>query len=304
MGSSERVLSGRACRSQVDPWAGQGRSWAVAAPLESGAVIEDPLRDPGVLARIAEATAEAARQGYADGRHAGEQELATAIAAAQGLARGLETAVPRDVEMVARTVAELAVLIARRIVAAELRHDPAVLVAAIETALRQAAGASVITVELHPDAVAPVEAAWTARHGVRHRGFSWSFAADPTMAVGGCRLRTEHGFVEAGFEGQLAEVAAALDASIPGYISSALGPSAERSDEGTGGGSTPTASSAAAPVTPPAARATAAVAAAAEAEVPPAEAPGAEVLDPALLAQATLSADDSEALGLATDGDA
>lgn len=185
------------------------------------------MADPAVLAVIAGTQQQAAERGYADGRAVADQQLAGIIAAAQGMARALETAVPRDVEMVARTVAELAVLISRRILAAELRHDPAVLVAAIEAGLRQAAGASVITVELHPTVVDAVQAAWTARHGSRHRGFTWSFSADPTLPVGGCRLRTEHGFVEAGFEDQLAEVAASLDASIPGYIGSALGPAAD-----------------------------------------------------------------------------
>ena len=77
--------------------------------------------------------------------------------------------------------------------------------------------------ELHPDAVGAVEAAWVARHGLRHRGLSWSFAADPTLTTGGCRLRTEHGLVEAGFEDQLTEIAAAMDAAIPGYLKAALG---------------------------------------------------------------------------------
>jgi hypothetical protein len=160
--------------------------------------------------------------------------LATAIAAAGALAHSLETAVPRDVDMVARTVAELAVLITRRILAAELRRDPTVLIAAIEAGLRQAVGASVIHVELHPSAVDVVEATWATRHGSRHRGISWSFAADPTLEVGGCRLRTEHGIVDAGFEAQLSEIAAALDTAIPGYLASALGPAGAGSAKGYG----------------------------------------------------------------------
>jgi flagellar assembly protein FliH len=225
MGSSERVLSGRASRSPGETWSGKAATWR--APEAVPETPQDPMLDPAVQALIAGAAQSASERGYADGRALGQQEFGAAIASAQAVAHTLETVVPRDVEMVARTIAELSVLIARRILAAELRHDPAVLVAAIEAGLRQAAGASMITVELHPSAVDAVESAWTARHGARHRGFSWAFTADPTLAVGGCRLRTEHGFVEAGFEGQLAEVAAALDASIPGYLASALGPTAE-----------------------------------------------------------------------------
>lgn len=300
MSSSERVLSGRPSRPPVDQWSPRSAAWRAAEPAGEP---QDPLLDPAVQALIAGATETATERGYADGRTAAEQEFAAAIASAQAVGRTLETVVPRDVEMVARTIAELSVLIARRILAAELRHDPAVLVAAIEAGLRQAAGASMITVELHPSTVDAVEAAWTARHGARHRGFSWSFTADPTLAVGGCRVRTEHGFVEAGFEDQLAEVAAALDASIPGYLASALGtapdetaPGAAATSRRRDAGLPPAhrvvaAPGPAAPVPAPA------PAAAAPAAPAPAElsAPG---LDISALAEGGLTAEDLAMLGL------
>jgi flagellar biosynthesis/type III secretory pathway protein FliH len=227
MAWSERVLTGRASRSQGGSLARglAGRALAPAAGAGTGAVTRGtgPLVDEATRAQLAEVRSTAEAEGWAAGRAAGEQSLAAAVAAAVGFAQRLETAIPKDVDMVARTVAELAVVIARRIVAAELRHDPAVLVAAIEAGVRHATGASVITVELHPAVVADVERAWAARHGARHRGISWSFTGDPTLPPDGCRLRTEHGVVEAGLEDQLAEVAAALDAAIPGYLSSALG---------------------------------------------------------------------------------
>jgi hypothetical protein len=73
-----------------------------------------------------------------------------------------------------------------------------------------------------------VEAAWHSRHGARYRGFSWSFTGDPTLPADGCRIRTEHGLVEAGFEDQLSEIATALDLAIPGYLVSAMGGAAVR----------------------------------------------------------------------------
>jgi hypothetical protein len=229
MPGTERVLSGRPSR-HPEPWA------TGAAASRQGVLAPEPLRprdpldDPEVQARIAEVLRMAEERGVAEGRRQGETELAAAVAAARTLAHKLETAVPRDVDMIARTVAELAVTVAHRILGAELRNDPSVLVAAIEAGLRQAAGASMITVELHPLVVGDVESVWGARHGTRHRGFSWSFTGDPTLPVDGCRLRTEHGLVEAGFEDQLAEVAAALDAAIPGYLGAALGPNAEAAE--------------------------------------------------------------------------
>jgi flagellar assembly protein FliH len=223
--SPDRIFAGRRARLPGDRWTG-------AAALHGGPALSgvDPAtralveaRDRAEAGRLAEAMREADARGYEAGHARAEAELASAVAAAGVFGRALETAVPRDVDMVARTVAELAIVIARKIIGAELRHDPSVLIAAIEAGLRQAVGASSVQAELHPDAVAPVEAAWLARHGQRHRGMAWSFVADPTLPPGGCRLRTEFGVVEAGLEDQLTEVAAALDAAIPAYVTSALG---------------------------------------------------------------------------------
>jgi flagellar assembly protein FliH len=224
----DRVLTGRPASLPGDPWSrhAQPRVTGNLIPAQQDqAGAPDPA---AVAAQLAEAQREAAESGYASGRASAERELGAAIATVNALAHTLETAVPRDVDMVARTVAELAVLITRRILGAELHRDPSVLIAAIEAGIRQAVGASVIHVELNPSALDAVEAAWTTRHGLRHRGITWSFAADPTLPAGGCRLRTEHGIVDAGFEAQLSEIAGALDAAIPGYLAAALGPTADQ----------------------------------------------------------------------------
>ena len=68
---------------------------------------------------------------------------------------------------------------------------------------------------LNPDAVEPVAQAWEALHGRAYLGKKWSFEGDPTLPAGGCTLRYEHGFVEAGLEAQLEEIGIALDRAIP-----------------------------------------------------------------------------------------
>jgi flagellar assembly protein FliH len=233
--SPERILAGRRAHLPGDPWAGAGAARGSAALAHRPRELDEAQASANAAAalRLAESVRAGEERGYAEGHARATGELAAVIAAAGTLGRSLETAVPRDVDMVARTVAELAILVARRVLAAELRHDPAVLIAAIEAGLRQAVGASTVQVELHPGAVGAVEAAWVARHGQRHRGLAWSFAADPTLPPGGCRLRTEHGLVEAGFEDQLTEIAAALDAAIPGYLASALGAVGEAAPTGS-----------------------------------------------------------------------
>jgi flagellar assembly protein FliH len=223
--SPDRILSGRKAHLPGEPWPGSGpmHNGRGMSTLDPGAQVAHAAREAAEKQRAAEVLRLADERGYAAGHERAEAELASAINAAGLLARALETAVPREVDMVARTVAELAILVARRIIGAELRHDPAVLVAAIEAGLRQAVGATSVQVEVHPEAAGAVEAAWLARHGQRYRALAWSFVADPTLPLGGCRLRTEYGLVEAGLEDQLSEIAAALDAAIPGYITSALG---------------------------------------------------------------------------------
>jgi flagellar biosynthesis/type III secretory pathway protein FliH len=223
--SPDRIFSGRKAHLPGDPWPGSGHAHAGRGlpAVDPAAQAAQAAREAAEKHRVAEVVRLADERGYEAGRQRAESELAAAISAAGALARSLETAVPRDVDMVARTVAELSILVARRLMGAELRQDPAVLIAAIEAGLRQAVGATSVQVELHPDTVARVEAAWLARHGQRYRALAWSFVADPTLPLGGCRLRTEYGLVEAGLEDQLSEIAAALDTAIPGYITSALG---------------------------------------------------------------------------------
>jgi hypothetical protein len=61
----------------------------------------------------------------------------------------------------------------------------------------------------------PSRQAWEALHGRAYLGKKWFFEGDPTLPVGGCTLRYEHGFVEAGLEAQLEEIGIALDRAIP-----------------------------------------------------------------------------------------
>jgi flagellar biosynthesis/type III secretory pathway protein FliH len=68
---------------------------------------------------------------------------------------------------------------------------------------------------LNPANVDQVQQAWEALHGRAYLGKRWIFEGDPTLPIGGCTLRYEHGFVEAGLEAQLEEIGIALDRAIP-----------------------------------------------------------------------------------------
>ena len=117
--------------------------------------------------------------------------------------------------MIAAIVAELAVAVASRILNAEVSVDPALLLGALERAMDGVNGSPDVRVILHPAAVELVRDAWFATHGTAFSGKRWTFEADPTLPIGGCVVRHDHGFVDAGLEAQLAEVSAAMDKVVP-----------------------------------------------------------------------------------------
>jgi flagellar assembly protein FliH len=164
------------------------------------------------LGRIEHAAEE---RGFETGRNRAEAELRAAVEGASGLADRLQTIAPERTSEIAHSIAELALSVAKRIVQHEVRTDPSLLCAALEAAVSTINGSPEAHVLLNPDAVEPVERAWEALHGRAYLGKKWLFEGDPTLPVGGCTLRYEHGFVEAGLEAQLEEIGIALDRAIP-----------------------------------------------------------------------------------------
>jgi flagellar biosynthesis/type III secretory pathway protein FliH len=162
----------------------------------------------------------AEQRGYAAGRQRAEQEMRSSVEAAGALAERLASVAPERTAEVAHAVTELALAVARRILGHEVTLDPALLCAALEAAVGTINGSPRAHVLLNPAAVAPVKAAWESRHGLAFLGKKWIFEGDPTLPPGGCTLRHDHGFVEAGLESQLEEIGIALDRAIPGIARS------------------------------------------------------------------------------------
>jgi flagellar assembly protein FliH len=157
----------------------------------------------------------AEEQGYLAGRARAQAELRAAIGAATSLAARLEAIAPTETAAVAHTIAELSLAIARRVVSAQLSLDPAILVAALEAAVLTINGSPDARVIVHPAAVDALRAGWEANHGAAFLGKQWTFESDPAMQPGGCILRYDHGYVDAGLETQLEEIGIAIDAAIP-----------------------------------------------------------------------------------------
>jgi flagellar biosynthesis/type III secretory pathway protein FliH len=159
---------------------------------------------------------EAEQRGYEMGMTRAEAELRDAVAAASAMVEKIEAIAPERTSEIAHSIAELALSVAKRIIQHEVRLDPSLLCASLEAAVSTINGSPEAHVLLNPSAVEPVAEAWEALHGRAYLGKKWIFEGDPTLPVGGCTLRYEHGFVEAGLEAQLEEIGIALDRAIPG----------------------------------------------------------------------------------------
>jgi flagellar assembly protein FliH len=154
-------------------------------------------------------------RGYETGRNRAEAELRAAVEGASAMADKLQAIAPERTSEIAHSIAELALSVAKRIIQHEVRLEPSLLCAALEAAVSTINGSPEAHVLLNPAAVEPVAQAWEALHGRAYLGKKWFFEGDPTLPVGGCTLRYEHGFVEAGLEAQLEEIGIALDRAIP-----------------------------------------------------------------------------------------
>jgi len=177
-----------------------GRPAPAPRPLFGGSA--GVLLDEAEIARrlggeLAEARAAGERQGWdqaAADVAAAISRLGDAIGKIEETARAM--ARPCATELV-----ELALIVARELVGAEMRRDPAPLIHLVERCLDDVAGESSITIRLHPADRAALVAARPelARAELR-------FLEDPTLARGGCAVESARRLVDARLEERLDKV--------------------------------------------------------------------------------------------------
>lgn len=165
------------------------------------ATLDRPFRVPAAAPAapdpVAAAAAEAARRGYAEGRAAGEAELAAAIAefhgrAAAALSRlsDLEAAKVRELE---HRLLELALAAASRVVRERIEADDPVAVRALREALDALPASAEVRVRLHPD---DAESIGRETESEVARG-RIVLVPDPSIARGGCVVESSVGTVDA-----------------------------------------------------------------------------------------------------------
>lgn len=209
---SSSVLRGR---GRAGSYGSQRAGTAIAAGA-GGVPVAALTAEQAALAeeiRLIERAAE--DRGYETGRNRAEAELRASVEGASALAERLHAMAPERTSEIAHSIAELALSVAKRIIQHEVRIEPSLLCAALEAAVSTINGSPEAHVLLNPASVEPVAQAWEALHGRAYLGKKWFFEGDPTLPSGGCTVRYEHGFVEAGLEAQLEEIGIALDRAIP-----------------------------------------------------------------------------------------
>ena len=191
------------------------------APMQADAPAADAAE---LLARRASVERDAFVKGYAQGERAG---LEASVKRTDALVRRLGETIDelaglrrQILDHSERQLVQLAIALARRIVRRELAADDELLGALARVALERLGEARPATIRLHPDDFARSTAGrldhWAAAHV--------SVLPDPNVPRGGCMVESPFGFVDAGVDAQLQELAAALlESNHPGLESSTFG---------------------------------------------------------------------------------
>lgn len=158
----------------------------------------------------ARAEAEGYEAGFASGMAAARAESAPILETLEAIVR--EAAGARDVlaEALELRVAELAVLVAQKVLGATVEARPEAVLEVVGAALRRVVARDHLVIEVNPadlDLVREHVEGMTGRLGGFHRV---EVVAERRVGRGGCLLRTQEGEVDASFEEQLERAEAVL----------------------------------------------------------------------------------------------
>ncbi len=171
---------------------------------------------------LAALEAQAHDEGYAAGRTEGlaaaQQQVREHVAQLDALFAAAARPIQTLDAQTEQQLAELAMIVARRVIASELQLSPALIVHAVrQAAAALPAAARELRVHVHPDDLALLQdAATTNSH--------WQCVADPTLARGDCQIESTRSRLDARVETRLAAV-----------IDAVLGDDAVPADGATGG---------------------------------------------------------------------
>lgn len=181
----------------------------VPAPPPAADIAQPTVRDLETIQQQAHDEGRAA--GLAEGRAIAQQELKECAARLESVYAAAAHPLLALDEQAAGELAQLAMIVARRVVASELHLMPELVAKAVREAAKALPAATrEIRVYLHPDDLALVRAMEIAER-------DWQLVADPNLDRGDCRIESERSRLDARVATRLAAVVDAVlgDAAPP-----------------------------------------------------------------------------------------
>ncbi len=174
-----------------------------ALPELDGAGVAGSDHAPST-ALLSQAAEEARRRGYEEGLAQGREEIESACRALAAAARRVEEEARALAQAAERRAAELAILVAEKIVAGTLALDPGRVVPIVSHALRRVAADDRVVVAVSPHDLETVRAAEAdlARQLATHTRLE--IVPDRRVERGGCVVTTSVGEIDARVDEQLA----------------------------------------------------------------------------------------------------
>jgi len=218
-----RVLKGRNALSTGSTRL-PARAPAAAEPGPAAASRPTVPPAPPAVEDFAALREEARRQGLEQGRREASTQAAAALVRAESRWAEMAARIEEAVRERLQSLEVLAVTIAFEACArvlGEAAVDSAKVAGTVRQLLGRARESTLLRVQLSPSDVAPVEQALLADPAWAGRALR--FESDASLAVGECRVSTDHGQLETGLSTQLSAIQAALLAAFD------AGPSGEES---------------------------------------------------------------------------
>ncbi|MGI6210042.1 MAG: FliH/SctL family protein [Anaerolineae bacterium] len=193
-------------------WARRQAQLMIAeAQAQAAQLVQQAQSEAADIARQAseEGYAQGLAQGLEEGRRQGREEVLaanrTAAARLAQIAQAAEEEQFRLFEDVEPQLVDLALAIARKVVASELATRPELILEILARAIEQARGAGSHLIRLHPDDLDLVQP-YMPQAALEAGGGQWSLVADDSLSPGDCLIETDYGVVDARILTQMAEL--------------------------------------------------------------------------------------------------
>lgn len=191
-----------------DPWSGVTR-WeppmmGAPAVLAETPTVDDVVPEIDLAALELAAREQGHTDGLQEGREAARRELEQSLARLEGLLVEIARPLQSLDEATEREMAQLAMVVARRVIAHELRIDPTLIQQAVHEAVAALPSATrSLRVHLHPDDLALLRELGAAEA-------HWELLSDPGLSRGDCRLESESSRLDARVQTRLASIVGAV----------------------------------------------------------------------------------------------